>query len=301
MSLASNLAYMLILLGAGAAGRHTGVLTGLRVERLSQFAFYIALPAMVFASTAERTLEDVLSARLVGGALAVLALSAAAAWVVHRSETPTARRSVAVVQSYHGNLGFLGLPIVATTYGGLAAAKASLLLGALALVQIPLTITILVALNGRDTDLVSEVSGALVNPPIAALLLGLSVAAARVTVPPVTEVPLSVLGSLALPAALLSVGASLVVERGDVPPWTVGRVVALKVLLMPVLALAVFALLGADPSTRAAGVTMLAMPCAVSTFVYASELGGDTALASVDVLVTTVVSFGVVFMLTQVL
>lgn len=39
------------------------------------------------------------------------------------------KRSVAIVQSYHGNMGFLGLPLVAATMGGEAAAVASVMLG----------------------------------------------------------------------------------------------------------------------------------------------------------------------------
>lgn len=304
VSLASNLAYMLVLLGVGVAGRRADVLSSERTELLSRYAFYVALPAVVFVSTYGRSLDDVLSARLVGGALAVLLAFAGASWLVHRRLSPDAARSVAVVQSYHGNLGFLGLPIVAASYGGLAAAKAGLLLGVLSLVQTPLTVAFLVGLNGGDRDLAGALRDGLTNPALAALVVGLAASTFGVPVPDVGVRGLSLLGVTALPSALLSVGASLAAAGGAsdaIPTATVGRVVGLKVVAMPLVALALFTVIGASPSTVQAGVTMLAMPCAVSTFVLASELGGDDALASVDLVATTVASFAVVFALARLL
>jgi len=314
VSLVSNLLYMLVLLGGGVAARSLGVLTPSRRELLNALAFYVALPALIFSSTYTQELDEVLTPALLAGLWIVLGVMVVVGWVVHRSARSNGARSVAVVQSYHGNLGFFGLPIVAATFGDVTTAKASILLGMGALTQVPLTILVLVVLNDRDAPFADELKQFARNPVILSLAAGLGVSLTGVPVPdaavagvPVHDVAaivldvattgLDVLSQFALPIAVICVGGALSPESADVDLSTVGSVVALKVFLMPAVALAVFSLLASSPSTVRAGVVMLAMPSAVSTYVYATEYGGDERLASVDVFATTVVSLATIFVL----
>ena len=294
MSVASNLAYMLVLLGAGVAGRRLGVLTPRRRDRLTDLAFLVALPALVYTSTYARPLDEVVTGRLVAGVVCVIGVGAGIGWLVHRRRADAATRGVALVQSYHSNLGFLGLPLVAATFGAGAveAAKASVVLGVGALVQVPLTVTLLSLHAEGDAggDLVAEVRGLVRNPVLLALVAGLASAWLGVAPPAPAVTGLSVLADLALPVALLGVGSSLALDAATLDTPTVGAVAAVKLVALPLVALAVFTLLGGEPSTVRAGVVMFAMPTAVSTFVYASALDGDAGLASVTVFVTTVAS-----------
>lgn len=297
MSVLSNLVYMLGLLAVGVFARQVGVLTSTRNDYLTQFAFMIALPALVFTSTYAQPLESVLSPQLLAGVWGVLAIMLAVTYAVHRRTSSAATRSVAMVQSYHGNLGFLGLPIVAATFGGLATAKASLILGIVALTQIPLTITILITLNGSDRSILREAATLATNPVLGALVLGLGFSVIGAGIPDVVHTTLGAIADLALPIALIAVGASLSPEFSGFDARTVGRITFLKTLVMPAVAFGVFTTLAVPTTTLQAGVVMLAMPAAVSTYVYASELGGNEALASVTVFATTVVSLVLVFAL----
>jgi len=292
VSVVSNLLYLLVVLGLGLAGRSAGLIDDTWRDRLTAAAFYVALPALVFGSTAGQDLSAVLEPRLVVGFWAVLVVVAAVGWVVHRRERSPAVRSVAVVQSYHGNLGFLGLPITAAAFGEVVAAKASLLLGVGALTQVPLTLAVFAFLTDTEADLGEELRGLLTNPVLLALGAGLACAALDVAVPATVSTALGAVADLALPAALLAIGASLSVGGALPDRSTVGAVLVVKMVVMPAVALVTFWALATDPSTTRAGVTMLAMPTAVSTFVYATELGGDTDLASATVFATTVASVG---------
>ena len=250
------------------------------------------------STTSRRTHITVpLAYTLLAGLWTVLLVMVSVGWIVHRSARSNRARSVAIVQSYHGNLGFFGLPIVAATFGDVTTAKASIILGMGALTQIPLTILILVTLNDRDASIVDELAEFVRNPVIISLVAGLSVSLLGVSVPGAATAGLGVLSQFALPIALLCVGGALSFDTGDVDLSTVGSVVALKVFLMPAIALVVFSTLASSPSTVNAGVVMLAMPTAVSTYVYATEYGGDEQLASIDVFATTIVSLGTVFVL----
>lgn len=296
-----RLGYLLALLGVGVGARRVGVLTERRTGWLNRTAFYVALPALIFSSTYDRSLGELVSVSLVGGFLVVLGATAALAWLVHRRRASRERRSVAVVGSYHSNMGFLGLPLVGATLGDPAAATASVVLGIGVLTQTPLTVASLVAITDADASATAELRRVATNPVVLTLVAGLVASQVGVTLPGTAATGLEAVAAFALPLALLAIGGSLRVSRGAFDPRLTGPVVATKVFVMPALAWVVFTALGVGSTAAAAAVMMFAMPTAVSTFVYARELGGDARLASLNVFASTVVSLGTLAVLPQIL
>jgi predicted permease len=299
VSLAERFAFMLALVVLGFLARRRGVLTETRNEALGQLAFYVLLPALIFASTAEEDVASLLSVSLVVGLVVVLGTVLALAWVANRRGAND-RRSVALVQSYHGNLGYFGVPVVAATLGSTAAATASVILGLAALVQIPLTILVLVSINDADAAVGAELRSVVTNPILLTLAASLAFASLDRSIPVVVDVGLGWLSALALPVALLAVGGSLRTTGYGNSVGRTGRVVALKVLVMPVLAWVAFGALGVDALVRQTAVVMFGAPTAVSTYVYATELGGDATFASLNVFATTVAALGTLFVFLQV-
>ncbi len=288
---------LLALLLAGTGLRRVGVLDATRTDRLNTATYYLALPALVFVATYDQSVLDILSVALLAGVLVALLGTAATAWIVHRGRSNPARRSVAIVQSYHSNLGYLGLPLVAATFDAEVTAVASVILGVGSLTQVPLTVIVLSTVNGADANLGGELASLARNPVLLALVAGVAVGSAAVTVPGTLALGLDGLGSLALPLALLCVGASLRVDAPAIDYGATGSVVALKTLCMPAIAWVAFSLLGVGAPTFTAGVVMLGTPTAVSTYVFAHELGGDAAFASLNVFVTTVASVASLFLI----
>ena len=301
MSVVLRLASLLALLVAGAGLRMGGVLDDDRAEWLNAAAYYVALPALIFVSTYSRSLGDIVSPALVVGVFAVFFGTVAVAFVVHRHRDASAQRSVAMVQSYHSNLGYLGVPLVAATFSDHVTAIASAILGMVSLTQVPLTVFVLSTINGADTTFRNELRRILTTPVLIALVAGLGVGSLGIPVPGSVAGALDLVGQFALPLALLCVGSSLEIDLPSVDFGAIGAVVGLKILVMPALAWAVFSLLHADTATFTAGVVMFATPTAVSTFVFANELGGDEAFASLNVFVTTLVSMGSLFVFLTVL
>ncbi|NGM69043.1 AEC family transporter [Natronolimnobius sp. AArcel1] len=297
MEVLGRLLALLVILLLGTGLRTSGVLNATRAARLNALAYYVALPALIFVSTYDQAIGELLSLELLGGLLFVLFSTAGLAWVVHQRQASTPRRSVAIVQSYHSNLGYLGLPLVAATFGPEVTAIASVVLGVVTLTQLPLTVTILSTLNGADAAIGQKLRDLARNPVLLALLSGLAMGSSGVTVPSAAATGLDVVGALALPLALLCVGASLQTGASSIDLGGAGSVIALKVGCMPVLAWIVFSLLSVDSAAFTATVVMLGTPTAVSTFVFATELGGDKEFASLNVFLTTLVSIGTLFVL----
>ncbi|WP_324665216.1 AEC family transporter [Haloarcula sediminis] len=292
MAVLEQLGFMLVFLAVGAAASSVSILTAARTETLTAVAFYVALPALVFASTFDRPLRELVSPALLVGFWTVLAATAAAGWLVHRRRKSEARRSVAIVQSYHGNMGFLGLPLVAATLGGEATAVASVVLGLGALTHVPVTVFTLIRINDSDASLSGELRALATNPVLVSLAAGIAASVAGVGLPAVAVTGLDAVSTLALPLALLCVGAKLDTELSLSRLRPTTGVVLLKVVWMPLLGWAVFSALGLGSTALSAAVVMLGVPTAVSTYVYTSELGGDESFASMNVLVTTVASLG---------
>ncbi|PSP70885.1 malonate transporter [Halobacteriales archaeon QH_9_66_26] len=299
MAVLARLLAMLAVVLAGTGLRAAGVLNADRTARLNALAYYVALPALIFTATYDQSVGDLLSPALLAGLVIVFVVTAALAWLVHRDRWSQPRRSVAVVQSYHSNLGYLGLPLVAATFDGEVTAIASVILGIGSLVQVPLTVLVLVGLNDADTRVRDELREVATNPVIASLVAGLAVGPIGIGVPSPVATGLDGLGAFALPLALLCVGASLELDLPSVDVGATLSVVGLKIALMPVLAWTVFTALAVDPATLTAGVVMFGTPTAVSTFVYSNELGGDEGFASLNVFVTTVASVGSLFVLIE--
>jgi predicted permease len=292
MELGVRLLYMLSLLAVGVGARHVGLLAAARRDRLTAVAFYVTLPALIFLSTSDQPLDELLSVELVAGLWLVLFAVVAASWLVHRRTDPRSTRSIAMVQSYHGNFGFLGLPLVAVTLGTAAAGRGSIILGVGALTQVPLTVLLLISMNDAEASVASELRSLATNPVLIALAVGLVASVYSLSLPTVATTTLSWLADLALPLALVLVGSALELRVPDSDWQALGGVVGLKVFLMPIFAWIAFSALGADPLTRNAAVVMFGAPTAVSTFIYANELGGDAEFASVAVFATTLVSVG---------
>jgi len=296
LGLLGRFAYMLALVAAGFGARRLGVLTDVRNERLGQVAFYVLLPALVFTSTYDKRLGELLSVALVVGLVVVIGTLVALSLVSNRGGDDDVR-SVAVIQSYHGNFGYFGVPVVAATLGSTAAATASIILGLGALIQIPLTILVLVRINETEADFLGELRNLVTNPILLTLGVGLAFATLQLDLPTAAGTGLDWLSTLALPVALLAVGGSLDPRGHEIPLTRTATVVGLKVLVMPLVAWLVFSGFGADALTRNAALVMFGSPTAVSTYVYATELGGDAAFASVNVFATTVASIVSLFFL----
>ncbi len=299
MEVLVRLLALLVVLLFGTGLRSIGVLDAHRTAQLNAVAYYVALPALIIVSTYDQAIDELLSPALLGGLLFVLLATAGVAWVVHRNRGSNGRQSVAIIQSYHSNLGYLGLPLVAATFDAEVTAIASVVLGVVSLVQVPLTILVLTSFNGTDAAIGDELRRLATNPVLAALFVGIVIGSIGIAVPATAVTGLDAVGSLALPLALLCVGASLQLDlpTGDVS--ATAAVVGLKIGWMPLLAWIVFSSLAVDSATFTASIVMLGTPTAVSTYVFATELGGDEEFASLNVFATTVASIASLFVLIE--
>ncbi|MFG5381609.1 AEC family transporter [Yoonia sp. R2-816] len=283
-----------MLIGVGYGAGRTRFFTPEATAYLTKFVFYFALSAMLFRFSANLSLADILNwpfvfAYLTATGAVYLLATAVAKW----RGRPIAEAAVEAQCAVIGNVGFLGIPMLALLLGERAVGPIMLVL-AVDLIVFGSLIVILItgSRDGRMSPkiLVTVTLGLIKNPMIVSIVLGLIVSANAIPIPaPINEF-LTILGGAATPGALFAIGASLAsksAERVIVAGW----LSVCKLVLHPA-AVAIAALFVFDIDPYAAGVMIAAaaLPVAGNVYIIAQHYGVAPARVSAAILFSTIAS-----------
>lgn len=282
------------LIGVGYGAGRTGFFTPEATAYLTKFVFYFALSAMLFRFSANLALGDLFDwpfvlAYLFGTLFVYLVATAIALFRRIGIEEAAVEAQCAVI----GNVGFLGIPMLALLLGPDAVGPVLLVL-AVDLIVFGSLIVILItgSRDGRmSLGILKTVGlGLLSNPMIVSIVLGLSVSTFEIPIPgPVNEF-LGILGAAATPGALFAIGASLATksaERVVVAGWLSFA----KLFLHPA-AVAYAALVMFPVEPYAAGVMIAAasLPVAGNVYILAQHYGVAPHRVSASILISTMIS-----------
>ena len=284
--------FAIIALGYGA-GR-TGFFTPEATATLTKFVFYFALSAMLFRFSANLSLGAVFDwnfmlAYLLGTS-AVYALATGVALLRGR---PIAEAAFEAQCAAIGNIGFLGIPMLALLLGNRAVGYIMLML-AVDLVVFSSLIVILVtgSREGRVTVGALRVIGLglISNPMIVAIVAGFSVAGLGLPIPAPVNAFLLTLGAAATPGALFAIGASLAsksTERLAVAGWLSFAKLVLHPAAVAVCALWLFPV---DPYAAGVMIASASLPVAGNVYILAQHYGVAPLRVSAAILLSTAAS-----------
>ncbi|MEQ4715614.1 AEC family transporter [Nonomuraea sp. B19D2] len=258
---------------------------------LSRLAFFVATPALMFATVSKADLHILFSSVLLTEVVAVVCvqlvyvLVARLVWRRDRREA-----TIGALASSYVNAGNLGVPISIYVLGNGALVAPILLFQLLVLTPVSFLILDKGARSARAALLLP-----FRNPLTVASLLGLAFAISGISLPAPVMRPVELLGGAAVPVALLAYGLSLYgSQRTPTTPETngVGKdiflAVALKAFVQPAIAyLAARLALGLDGSDLLAATLFAALPTAQNIYVYAVNYDTGRRLARSAVLLTT--------------
>lgn len=262
--------------------------------QLTRFVFYFALSAMLFGFAANLSLAGIFSLPFVLAYL--LATTVIWALVLAVGLIRGEDREAALFEAHTGvigNVGFLGIPMLALLLGPQAVGPVLLVL-AVDLIVFSSVLTLLITLfrSGRVTPDTFRllVIGLLKNPMIVSVTLGLLWGATgRQLWTPVQEF-MTLLGAAATPCALFAIGASLAgrnAERLSVAGW----LTLAKLVLHPAaVAFAALVLFPVEPYAAGVMIAAAALPVAGNVFILAQHYGVAPQRVSTAILVSTAVS-----------
>jgi predicted permease len=264
----------------------------LNVRTLSQIAFYLFSPALVF---------DSLTTSGVGGPefgqiAAVLLLTTAILWALGifvarllRLQGPT--QAAFLVAILIMNAGNYGLSINLFAYGPEGLARASLYFTVNALLGASLGVYL--SARGRASGWLAlrRVAGV---PLVYAAALGLAFTLGHWTVPEPLAKAIHLLGQASVPTMLLVLGVRLAEtfrsRQSTLHLPALGAVVVIRLLVAPALTWVVAGPLGLQGLVRDVTVVESAMPTAVISTILATEFDSDPPFAALCVLATTLSS-----------
>lgn len=298
--------FALVLCGYLAA--RTRVLPLEAIPGLNSFVLFFALPCMLYRFAAGTPIDKLLD----GGAFVVylacaLAMVALAVKATLRGAIGWNDASFGGLVAAFPNSGFMGMPLLLSLLGALAAGPVIVALA----IDMVITSSLCIALSrlspsatdGAGKAALKALRGIVANPlPWAILLGGLASYAQFSPYVPLMRV-VEMLAEAGSPTALFSIGAVLArtgmaasafsraLPRSDVP-----QVVLFKLLLHPLLVyavgrLAIFAGLALDPFALSVLVLVAALPSASNVPMLAERYGADTGRIAQVVLATTALAF----------
>ncbi len=282
------------LIGIGYGAGRSGFFGPEATAHLTKFVFYFALSAMLFRFAANLSLTEILDWRFVWAYLsATLSIYLVATLVAILRKLSVAEAAVEAQVAVIGNVGFLGIPMLALLLGE-AAVGPILLVLAVDLIFFGSLIVILItgSRDGRmSLGIIRTVGlGLLRNPMIMSIGAGLFVSAFSMPIPvPVNEF-LTLLGAAATPGALFAIGASLAsksAERLSIALWLSSCKLVLHPAAVAISALLVFQI---DPYAAGVMIAAAALPVAGNVYMVAQHYGVAPTRVSASILISTAVS-----------
>jgi malonate transporter len=285
--------FAVIVLGwiAGATGYLPRSLAG----PLIQFAYNVAMPALVFLTIAGEQRGALLDwgfiAAFGGGSMLCLGLVYAAARIFwRRTAASSALIGAAAAMT---NTAFVALPILKALYGGrgiLVAAVATVLV---AVLMFPPLIILLERENAgpdRPTGAGKSLRRILVNPLIISTVLGLIWASLNLPIPAPLAGLLHIFGDALTGCALFSLGLGLSFSALR-KSWRISLTLsAVKLVAVPAVVWLIAGLFGLNRFQTLAAVICAAVPTAKTAYVLASEYGVEHDLVAATVSMTTLLS-----------
>jgi len=282
-----------MLIGVGYLAAATKFFSEAASAALTRFVFYFALSAMLFRFSANLQFGDVFDIAFIGVYLAATSLvyalvTAVAVW----RRLPVSEAAVEAQCGVIGNIGFLGIPMLALLMGDAAVGYIMMMLGVDLLVFGVLIVVLITGSRDRLSLRVFRTVGVglVSNPMLVAIVLGFSTSALAVPIPgPVNEF-LAILGNAATPGALFAIGASLAgksAERLSVAAWLSTSKLILHPSAIAIAALVVWPL---EPYAAAVMIASAALPTAGNIYMVAQHYGVAPQRVSATILVSTVFS-----------
>jgi len=272
--------------------RIRGIIDENFVTKAMKLVFTVGLPSMLFSRVSTVDLEAVMTgAAFAFGAYAVVMTLVIffigrliGVYLIGEPE----RRGTFTQGAFRSNYIILGYAILYNMFGDLIVPRMSLLV----IVIIPLyNILSIWVLSVGDSDsrqagLHSIFKKIVTNPLIIAIVLGFLVNVSGLKVPSVIYDTFSLLGSTGTPLGLIGIGAYLNFRAlGNIREGLLAA--CLKIVVFPLMVVSIALMLGFSYSDSAILFVLFGSPAAISSFIMATAMGGDSRLAANIVILST--------------
>ena len=283
-----------LVIGLGYGAGRSGFFSAEGTAWLTRFVFYFALSAMLFRFSANLSLSEVLDWRLVAAYLSASLVVYLVATLVAMLRGQTVETAAIEAQcAVIGNVGFLGVPMLAMLMGDAAVGPVMLVLAVDLLVFGSLVVILITgARDGRMSPaILRSIGGGLIrNPMIVSIAAGFTWSALDLPIPDTMNAFLALLGGAATPGALFAIGASLA-EKAAERPHVAGWLSFCKLVLHPAaVAISLLWVFDMQGFPVAVVIAAAALPVAGNVFIIAQNYGVAPRRVSSAIFISTAVA-----------
>ena len=256
-------------------------------QTLARLSIYALVPALVLHSLAQTTLAF-------GNAIAILT-----AFIIHTAllyllalilgrflKFSSAQKKSLIATTIFANVGNMGLPFVLFSLGEAGLERAIVYLVGSSLMTASVFPIVL-----KGEGVLKGLRYTVCLPVLWVAIAGLILQSTQTTLPLPIERGVTLLSDGAIPVALLMLGIQL-----SETPFVFGRYelmgAGLRLIVSPLLAFNIANLVGLSDLDRQVVVLQAAMPVAVNSLIWVTELGGDTVRVARTIVVSTLLSLG---------
>ncbi len=300
MPIVETLAPLILLIGLGAGLAHIRFLGAQFMSDMNKLAFWIALPCLLFVSATHATQPSPQTWWLMGILVGSSLLISGIAWALSFPlGMPHNARGTIMQSAFRGNLAYIGIPVLAYSFllSPVGDEKATMATAVIIMVLMMVFYNILAVLvlhssDGKPgkTDWPGMAKTIATNPLVLAGLLGLGVAFVGLPLPRFFVHALDLLGGAAVPLSLLCIGGALATTPLQGRKSWISAAALLKVLVLPVIVFVLMRLIRLDPAEQRIALVVASCPTAAAAYVMVSHMGGDKALASGSIALSTLLS-----------
>lgn len=285
------------LIALGAAARGFRVIDAGGVRGVTDFTFFLAMPALLFGAVVEAERFNLLdvAAPYFAACLMVFAVGVVLAqrWLRLR----LSHAAIVGLNSAFGNTGMLALPLIAAAFGPPGVALLVQVIALHSLMLLPVA-TVLIEADGRGTRHPLRIAAATMpslvrNPILVALAAAVVWRALGITVPVVLHRLLAMLSGAGPTLALFTLGCSLpgllgAPVRGLWPELAVS--VTLKLVALPLVVWGIAGAVGLGPLATSVAVVTAGTPTGANAFFLARRTAVSMESSAATVVVGTALS-----------
>ncbi|MHB1347386.1 MAG: AEC family transporter, partial [Candidatus Humimicrobiaceae bacterium] len=199
------------IIAIGYIFRRKGVIREAAVPALNKVAYYLGLTTLVFVSIVKYDLKEIFN---VGIAKTIYVTFAVFIIIIFLSvyflKINNKTKGAMAVSSFRCNMAFIGIPIIISAFGEIAAAKTAIIIAFMTPVNVIFAIIFFKVLgeNENKKNYGRFLLDFIKDPILIASLLGILFSYFRIRIPDPVMSLLNILAGLAVPLALLTIGAS---------------------------------------------------------------------------------------------
>ena len=261
---------------------------------MAKYAFFIAMPTMVFVKIGAGSAMDFLNWGFIWryelATALVFVLSAAVArplFSLSRLES-----GIFGLNAAYPNYGYIGVPLAILALGDAAALPLALILAMDTVVLLVLTGWYATSDSGAlGRTLWKAIVTVSRNPLLISAVLGLIYAASEITTPPMLASLLDMIANSAAPVALFALGATVYGQPLRQASGELAAISIARLIIHPALMAGLFLLLpGVDSLWIKAALLSACLPVAANVFVLSDHYGGYSGRSASAILLTTILA-----------